>query len=166
MKRNKNKQTPNWIPHSSSAQNLTLYPFTCHFTASNLAWNHPYVCIYFIRIFSTALVRYYSVNHSKSIAGLDLMKGNNSALGQETIVTVSHDATVRLWEIAMSKGICCKSSKTIYTEFDCVEPSVEDSLALNDGLSAEVEEKLLTAIKVTFKQLMPLFRTAASSFKT
>ncbi|XP_059165668.1 mitogen-activated protein kinase-binding protein 1-like [Physella acuta] len=107
------------------------------------------LCIWDIRDLANIKQKYYSVNHSKSIAGLDLMKGNNSNLNQETIVTVSHDATVRLWEIAMSKGICCKSSKTIYTEFDCVEPSVEESLALNDGLPAEAEEKLLTAIKIS-----------------
>ncbi|KAH9500841.1 hypothetical protein Btru_073144 [Bulinus truncatus] len=108
------------------------------------------LCIWDVSDLNNIKQKYYSVNHSKAITGLDLMRSLQSSKNKETIVTVSHDATVRLWEIAMSSGICCKSSKTIYTEFDRKDPNVNESLFLQqETMGPSVDEKLITAVKIS-----------------
>ncbi|CAL1527726.1 unnamed protein product [Lymnaea stagnalis] len=128
--------------------NIFLALDHCHHLLTAALTNGS-LCIWDVSDLSNIKQKYYSVNHSKAITGLDLMKSGDKAKNKETIVTVSHDATVRLWEIAMSKGICCKSSKTIYTEFDRNEPVIEEALGLHDTIDSSMDEKLITAVKIS-----------------
>ncbi|XP_055868257.1 mitogen-activated protein kinase-binding protein 1-like isoform X1 [Biomphalaria glabrata] len=108
------------------------------------------LCIWDISDLNNIKQKYYSVNHSKAISGLDLMRSSTASKNKETIVTVSHDATVRIWEIAMSNGICCKSSKTIYTEFDRTDPSVNEVTPVpQESMKLPTNEKLITTVKIS-----------------
>ncbi|BFZ01208.1 hypothetical protein BsWGS_04246 [Bradybaena similaris] len=108
------------------------------------------LCVWDVADWKNIKKNYYSVSHSSAISGLDLMKSNDSGKNKETMVTVSHDATVRLWNIVTCKGISCESSRTIYTEYDSkIQPLLkciksQENLLGMDGTKA----RIITAVKV------------------
>ncbi|XP_005094316.1 uncharacterized protein LOC101864676 [Aplysia californica] len=121
------------------------------------------LCIWDIKDEEDIKKTHYSVSHSKAISGLDVMSVVNtnpawpsSPWDSETVVTVSHDSTVRLWQLSMQRSICCESSKTIYTCFEkppparpSEDPAVATATVTPAKEDARQESRMITAAKVS-----------------
>ncbi|CAG5118813.1 unnamed protein product, partial [Candidula unifasciata] len=108
------------------------------------AYKNSSMCVWDLKEASNVKQKYVAVYHSKAITNTDIFTTKDSK-GQvrETLVTVSHDSTVRLWGIVIGESICYDRLSILYTDPAPLQPVLE---AQNQTLD---NAGIITAVKVS-----------------
>ncbi|BFZ06630.1 hypothetical protein BsWGS_09669 [Bradybaena similaris] len=108
------------------------------------AYNNCSMCVWDLKEASNVKQRFVAVYHSKAITNIDIFTSRDSK-GQvrETLVTVSHDSTVRLWGIVFGESICYDRLSILYTDPAPLQPILEAQSKTLDNAG------IITAVKVS-----------------